>query len=233
MLRTGRFFAEARNAWQKIACTGSREAACRLCCTPPHAAEADRSDACSEDEHVCSDDRDVRAVTEHGGAAIGNADATHGPVLYPSAGRLDSVACAGGRSRLPYCLDATACRGSVKSLRLPEAAGVARTRRAQLSGRETRPLRLVGRDEARPTNGSGPRGPTPESPPVGGRCSRWRTSRPRLPVGWVAATNHDQGSKKAGQNLDDVKCDPALFLGKKPRENFPDVECDRGVFSRA
>ena len=105
---------------------GSRGAACRIRCTPPHAAVADRSDACPQDEHVCSVDRDAGTVTDHGGAAIGNADATHESLLCRGAGRLASITCAGGRNRLPYSLYATACCGSVKFSRLPEAAGVAR-----------------------------------------------------------------------------------------------------------
>ena len=82
-----------------------------------------------------------------GGAAIGAADATHESVVCRSAGRLAKVSCAGGRSRLPSCLHAAACCGSVTLSRLPEAAGVARTRRTQLAGRQTRPLLLVGRGE--------------------------------------------------------------------------------------
>ena len=105
-----------------VAGAGSRGAACRIRCTPPHAAAADRSDACPQDEHVCSDGRDAGTVTVHGGAAIGAADWVRESILCRGAGRLASVACAGGRSRLPYWLDTTAGCGSVKLSRLPEAA---------------------------------------------------------------------------------------------------------------
>ena len=49
-----------------------------------------------------------------GGAATGAADATHGSVFRQSAERPAKVSCAGGRNRLPHCLYATACCGSVK-----------------------------------------------------------------------------------------------------------------------
>ena len=88
----------------------------------------------------------------------------------------------------------------------------------------------VGRDEPRPTNGSGPVGPTPESAPEGGRNSRMAASCHRPPAGWVAATSHDRVSKKAGKTWTMWNV-AGFFLGKKPRENFPDVECDRGVLN--
>lgn len=121
MQRTSRFSTQARDAW--IASLVQEAGGCLpYGCTPPHDAATDRSDACPQDEHVCSVDRDAGTVTDHGGAAIGNADATHESILCRGAGRLASIAGAGGRSRLPYRLDAAACCGSVKSLRLPEAA---------------------------------------------------------------------------------------------------------------
>ena len=122
MLHTSRFPTQARDAWIASLVQEAGGAACRIRCTPPHAAAADRSDACPQDERVWSVDRDAGTVTDHGGAAIGAADATHESILCRGAGRPASVACAGGRSRLPYRLDATACCGSVNSLRLPEAA---------------------------------------------------------------------------------------------------------------
>lgn len=104
MLRTSRFSTQARDAWIASLVQEAGETACRIRCTPPHAAEADRSDACPQDERVWSVARDAGTVTDHGGAAIGNADATHESILCRGAGLPASVACAGGRSRLPYRL---------------------------------------------------------------------------------------------------------------------------------
>ena len=169
-------------------------AACHIGCTPPHAAIADRSDACPQDECVCSVDRDAGIVTDHGGAAIGHADATHESILCRSAGRSASFACAGGRSRLPYSLYAAACCGGGTFSRLPEAAeGCPQGEHSWLAAkRGLYTFRLVGRDQARPTNGFSPEGPTPkvgtctvpglpdEGPIVPGGSDTCH----RMPVGW-------------------------------------------------
>lgn len=98
MQRTIRLNAEAgRRSGKRRRCR-KPEAACFLFgFSPAQVAKAEGSDACPQDEHVCSDDRDAGTVTAHGGGAVGNADATHESVLYPSAGRLDSVAGAGSK----------------------------------------------------------------------------------------------------------------------------------------
>ena len=54
-----------------------------------------------------------------GGAATGDSDATLESVSCRSAGRAAIVASAGGGSRLPYCLHATAWCGSETPGRLP------------------------------------------------------------------------------------------------------------------
>ena len=74
MLRTSRFSTQTRDAWIASLVQEAGGAACRIRCTPPHAAAADRSDACPQDGRVCSVARDAGTVTDHGGAATGNAD---------------------------------------------------------------------------------------------------------------------------------------------------------------
>ena len=75
---------------------------------------ADSSRGCPQSEHLLADGREVRpgalrldgrdarAVTEHGGGAIGVADATHESAGRRGGRRLESVVNAGSQSRLPY-----------------------------------------------------------------------------------------------------------------------------------
>ena len=94
----------------------------------PHAFQLAGRDARKPSRNIC-------------GAAIGDADATRESLSCRSAGRPAIVASAGGGSRLPYCLRATACCGSTTPGRLP-------------AGRATSGLLTVTQEPSRNTGGA-------------------------------------------------------------------------------
>ena len=109
-------------------------------------------------------------VTDHGGAAIGPADwATHESASYPDARRLDSVA--GRRRPEPPAVF------SVRHRMLRKRQVVAAARSSQGCPQSEHSCLAAKRDlyawlgvtRHDQQIGSGPEGPTPQSPPVGGR----------------------------------------------------------------
>ena len=206
-----------------------------------------------------------------GGAAIGHAEVTHESVPCQSAGRLASIVGAGGGSRLPHCLHATAWCGSETLRRLPagqatsalltvtqepsrtiaaqrSALPMLHTNRLFAEARYARQKSLVqeagtacpivctpphaagasssrgcrkqpgcplmgrlvhsgcncchralavGRDESRPTNGSGPEGPTPE---VGTRRSPIFPDGSKLPPAARRLSGRDESRPGAQES---------------------------------
>ena len=85
------------------------------------------------------------------------------------------------------------------------------------------PFGLVGRDEARPTNGFSPGGPTPEVgtrrlptlPDEGRIGSRWQTTCHRTPVGLAAVTKSRPSAQESRSKLGRIRMWSGSFSGKE------------------